>query len=387
MFAKRVDQIQPFRVMQVLEKAAYYESQGLRVVHLEVGEPDFDTALPIVEAGQRALLEGRTKYTPATGIPELRAAIANYYSKLGLQIDVERIVVASGASAGLILLAGLLLDPGDELLITDPGYPCNEVFARLAGAIPKTIPVGANQRFQPDVEDVKSAWGERTKGVLLASPANPTGTMLPEQALLEIAEEVTQRQGFFILDEIYQGLTRDASYQSGLQVADDLYVLNSFSKYFGMTGWRLGWLVVPKPAVSAVTKLAQNLFISPSAPAQYAALAAFDDETMAIHAARADTFERRAALLTAGLTELGFSIPVKPDGAFYLYVDVTHTGLSGRDFCWRLLDEFQVAVTPGEDFGVHQHERHVRFAFTTDEASIELGLQRIAAALQAWGVA
>lgn len=386
MFARRVDEIKPFLVMEVLERAAFYESQGLRVVHFEVGEPDFDTAKPIIDAGRRALDEGKTKYTPATGIPELRAAIVRHYAGLGVEIDAARIAVTSGASAGLTLLAALLLDPGDELLITDPGYPCNEVFARLVGAQPRTMPLGANQRFQPAVDDVRAHWTAATKGILLASPANPTGTMLPRLALAEIAAEVRARHGFFILDEIYQGLTTHAEYDSGLQVADDLYILNSFSKYFGMTGWRLGWLVVPAAAVSAITKLAQNLFISPSAPAQYAAVAAFSDAAMQVHATRAATFVQREQRLRAGLTDLGFSIPVAPDGAFYLYVDVSHTGLSGADFCWRLLDECQVAVTPGEDFGTHDHDRYVRFAFTTDEDSIELGLQRIAAALPAWGV-
>jgi aspartate/methionine/tyrosine aminotransferase len=386
MFARRIEQIQPFIVMQVLERAALYESQGLRVVHFEVGEPDFETAAPIVDAGQAALADGRTKYTAATGIPALRDAIAEHYQRIGVHVSPDRIIVTSGASGGLTLLAALLLDPGDELLITDPGYPCNEVFARLCGGVPTVIPVGANQRFQPSLEDVAAAWSPATKGVLFASPANPTGTMLDARTLAQIGDEVRQRSGFFILDEIYQGLTIDAAYRSGLQIVDDLFVLNSFSKFFGMTGWRLGWLVVPEAAVPAVTKLAQNLFISPSTPAQYAALDAFSPQAMAIHESRAARFVARSERMIAGLTELGFAIPVKPDGAFYLYVDVSHTGMNGREFCWRLLDEYQVAVTPGEDFGAHQCERFVRFAYTTDEESIDLGLQRIGTALRAWGV-
>jgi len=386
MFARRIEQIQPFIVMQVLERAAFHESQGLRVVHFEVGEPDFATAAPIVDAGQAALADGRTKYTAATGIPALRDAISEHYQRIGVHVSPDRIIITSGASGGLTLLAALLLDPGDELLITDPGYPCNEVFARLCGGVPSVIPVGANQRFQPSLEDVAAAWSPATKGILLASPANPTGTMLDAQTLAQIAGEVRRRSGFFILDEIYQGLTIDPAYQSGLQIVDDLFVLNSFSKFFGMTGWRLGWLVVPEAAVPAVTKLAQNLFISPSTPAQYAALDAFSPEAMAIHESRAATFVARAERMIAGLTKLGFAIPVKPDGAFYLYVDVSNTGMNGREFCWRLLDEYQVAVTPGEDFGAHQCERFVRFAYTTDEESIDLGLERIGAALRAWGV-
>jgi aspartate/methionine/tyrosine aminotransferase len=387
MFADRVNQIQPFRVMEVLDRAAYHESQGLKVVHFEVGEPDFDTAAPIVEAGQQALQQGKTKYTSATGIPELRQAIVRHYQQQGITIDARRVIVTSGASGGLTLLAALLLNPGDEMLITDPGYPCNEVFTRLVGGVPVTLPVKANQHFQPRAEDIAAAWSVNTAGILLASPANPTGTMLSAAALSAIGALVEQKRGFFILDEIYQGLVIDAPYSTGLAVRDDLYVLNSFSKFFGMTGWRLGWLVVPEHAVDAVTKLAQNLFISPSTPAQYAALAAFSDEAMAVHQQRAGIFAQRGQMLSAGLNAMGFSIPVHPDGAFYLYVDVSHTGMSGRDFCARLLDEYQVAVTPGEDFGEHQHERFVRFAYTTDESSIELGLQRIGNALQAWGVA
>ena len=244
-----------------------------------------------------------------------------------------------------------------------------------------------NQHFQPILDDVSAAWGDATRGVLLASPANPTGTMLPVKVLEEVAAFARQQDGFFILDEIYQGLTPHAAYQSGLQLCNGLYVLNSFSKYFGMTGWRLGWIVIPDAAVEGVTKLAQNLFISPSTPAQHAALAAFGDEALAIHEARAATFVQRAELLMHGLIELGFTIPVRPDGAFYLYVDVSHTGMKSREFCWRLLDEYQVATTPGEDFGSHQHEKYVRFAYTTHEASIQLGLERIGEALGTWSVA
>ncbi|MEM9621084.1 MAG: aminotransferase class I/II-fold pyridoxal phosphate-dependent enzyme, partial [Pseudomonadota bacterium] len=369
MFADRINEIQPFRVMEVLARAAELEAEGHRVVHLQVGEPDFATAAPVLAAAQQALRDGHTKYTAATGIPALRAAIASYYRDLDISVDPERIIVTSGASGGLTLLSALLLNPRDELLITDPGYPCNEVFAHLVGAVPRAVAVGANQRFQPQAQDLLDAWTDRTRGALLASPANPTGTMLPAAQLREICAALAQRQGFLILDEIYQGLhawpegERGASpeYRSGLQINDSLYVLNSFSKYFGMTGWRLGWLVVPAAAVDAVTRLAQNLFISPSTPAQYAALAAFTDEAMQIHESRAQAFRQRARLLMDGLRAMGFRIPVEPDGAFYAYVDVSHTGMHSRDFCWRLLDEFQVAVTPGEDFGEQNSERYVRF--------------------------
>ena len=373
-----------------MARADELEAQGKRVVHFSVGEPDFATAEPIVAAGQAALANGATKYTPAVGIAPLREAIAAHYADLGVALDVERIIVTAGASGGLTLLMAQLLNPGEELLITDPGYPCNEVFVRLVGGIPRPVTVGPDTHYQPSADDLASAWSAATRGALLASPANPTGSMLDKRAVLEIARLVQARDGFLILDEIYQGLMPDANragYRTGLEITHDPYVLNSFSKYFGMTGWRLGWIVVPAQAVPGLTKLAQNLFISPSAPAQHAALAAFSPEAMAIHEARVAEFGARERLLREGLESLGFSIPVYPDGAFYLYVDVSHTGMHSREFAWRLLDEFQVAVTPGEDFGKHLHDRFVRFAYTTDQESIQLGVTRIGEALRAWGIA
>ena len=387
MFSARSDEIAPFVVMQLLQRAREYESQGKTVMHFEVGEPDFQTAEPILEAAQRAISAGHTKYTPAQGIPELRERISHYYEALGVAVDPERILVTSGASGGLTLLSALLLNPEDELLITDPGYPCNDVFARLVGASPKAINVHADNRFQPTLTDFSLAWTEKTRGALLASPGNPTGTMLAADALVQMAAFAAARQGFLILDEIYQGLNHGpVPYQTGLAVRDDLYILNSFSKFFGMTGWRLGWVVVPPEAIEPITKLAQNLFISPSTPAQYAALAAFGDDAMTIHGQRKEAFVQRAALLSDGLQRLGFRIPVAPDGAFYLYVDISHTGMNSTDFCWRLIDEFQVAVTPGADFGKHHADHYVRFAYTTNLEAIEQGLQRINAALTAWGI-
>ena len=387
MFAIRTKEISPFVVMRLLQRAQEYEQAGKTVVHLEVGEPDFQTADPIVEAAHSAIDAGRTKYTSASGIAELRQRISDYYHSMGVPVSSDRIMVTSGASGGLALLAGLLLDPSDKLLITDPGYPCNDVFARLVGATPKAIAVSAEHRFQPTLADFKAAWCEKTRGALLASPGNPTGTMLSAQDLAAMASFAKSLEGFLILDEIYQGLHhQEPEYLSGLSVTQDIYVLNSFSKFFGMTGWRLGWVVVPELAVEPMTALAQNLFISPSAPAQYAALAAFDDAAMEIHRARQQAFVNRAQLLSRGLQALGFRIPVVPDGAFYLYVDISHTGMNSTDFCWRLIDEYQVAVTPGADFGSHLAESHVRFAYTTGEQSIALGLERIGDALQAWGV-
>ncbi len=387
MFSARSNEIAPFVVMQLLQRAREYENQGKTVMHFEVGEPDFQTAEPILAAAQSAIAAGHTKYTSAQGIPELRERISCYYQSLGVAVEPERILVTSGASGGLTLLSALLLDPDDELLITDPGYPCNDVFARLVGARPKAIKVHAKNRFQPTLDDFAAAWTENTRAALLASPGNPTGTMLAAGDLADMTVHATERQGFLILDEIYQGLNHGpVPYQTGLAVSDDLYILNSFSKFFGMTGWRLGWVVVPPQAIAPITKLAQNLFISPSTPAQYAALAAFDEDAMEIHLQRKEAFVQRAAVLSEGLQKLGFRIPVAPDGAFYLYVDISHTGMSSTEFCWRLIDEFQVAVTPGADFGGHHADHYVRFAYTTNIEAIGLGLERIEDALIAWGI-
>ncbi len=391
MYARRLQQITPFRVVELLERAKALESAGRRVVHFEVGEPDFPTAQPIVDAGHRALDAGATKYTQALGIPALRRRIAEHYRhSAGLSVDPDRVVVTAGASAGLLLLAALLLDPADELLLTDPGYPCNEVFVWLVNGTPVGVPVLPEEGFRLTPARAEAAWTGATRGLLVASPANPTGAVLDPESLAGLAALARARDGFMILDEIYQGLTYDDAAQpvcpSGLAVDDGIYVLNSFSKYFGMTGWRLGWMVVPDAAVEPVARLAQNLFISPPSLSQHAALAAFDDEAMAVHEARRAAFGRRRQLLCDGLEALGFRIPVRPGGAFYVYADIGHTGMDSMDFCWRLLEDHFVAATPGIDFGAQNAASFVRFAFTTGEADIALGLSRLADALTDWGV-
>jgi len=396
MTADRLNQIAPFRVMQLMERAKTLEAEGHAVVHFEVGEPDFETAAPIVAAGQRALLEGRTKYTQALGIPELKARISDYYAEIAdVHVPAERIVITSGASGGLLLLAALLLDPGDELLMPDPGYPCNEVFVGVVNGIARRISVDAASGFQIEPEALIRLWSPATRGVLVGSPANPTGAVIGRERLETLIELVHERKGAFLLDEIYQGLiyedlqrsVEEPEYRTGLAVNPDIFVLNSFSKYFGMTGWRLGWMVVPDQHLDSVSRLAQNLFISPSSIAQYAALAAFDAEAIAIHEDRRRQFAERRDRLAAGLRALGLEIPVDPRGAFYLYVDVSSTGLDSESFCWRLIDEYQVAVTPGIDFGEHLAERYVRFAYTTGPAEIDLGLERIEQALKSWSQA
>lgn len=389
--ASRLQHIAPFHVVHLLEQAKALEAAGCPVVHFEVGEPDFPTAEPIVAAAHRALDQGATKYTQALGIPPLRQRIAAYYAETaGLDVAAERVVVTAGASGGLLLLAALLLESGDELLLTDPGYPCNDVFARLVGARPVHVPCRPETGFAVEPDAVERAWTPATRGLLVASPANPTGTLLPAGTLAALSSLARARDGFVVLDEIYQGLTYQddaaASFRTGLEVDPELYVLNSFSKFFGMTGWRLGWMVIPEASIEPVARLAQNLFISPPSISQHAALAAFEPAAMAVHQQRRNEFQQRMERLCDGLERLGFVLPARPAGAFYVYADVTHTGLDAQTFCRRLLDEQHVAVTPGIDFGDRHADRFVRFAFTTSAAQIDIGLERLAQALTDWGV-
>ena len=368
--------------MDILSKAKILESEGKKVIHFEVGESDFNTAEPIVSAGIKALKEGKTKYTAAEGLPALRNQISQYYAHIGLDISESRIFVTSGASSGLMLLSALLFNRGDEVFLPDPGYPCNDAFLAQVGAKSTRIHLKASEQFGFNTNALETLWNSCSKGILLASPSNPLGAVLDEILLQEIAKFVRRKDGFFILDEIYQGLVHETgSYSSGLAVSDDLFVINSFSKFFGMTGWRLGWVVIPSSAADLFSRLTQNLIISPNAPAQHAALAAFSREAMVIHAERAEFFSLRAKKLSLGLKELGFEIPLMPQGGFYLYVDVSKFGLSSDDFCRRLLDDFHVAVTPGTDFGTHDASKYIRFSCTTSEANIEEGLSRLAKAI------
>ncbi len=381
MYSDRAQRIEPFRVMQLMGRAKALERAGRSVVHFEVGEPDFVTAAPILEAGKRAITAGHTKYTQASGIPELKQAIAGFYGeRAGLSLEPHRIVITSGASGALNLLSALLVDPGDEWLMADPGYPCNRHFWTVAGGVMRGVPVGAESNFQMTAQLAATHWGPRTRGLLLASPANPTGAVLGRQEAHALLNFARARKGHFVMDEIYQGLSYGDSEDNAttmLTLGDDLFVVNSFSKYFGMTGWRLGWIVAPESAVEPLERLAQNMYISPSSIAQYAALAAFGEDAMAEHERRRGVFQRRRDLLREGLTHLGLPPAADAAGAFYLYVDIEALGLSAEVFCHRMLEEHGVAITPGTDFGIHRADRFVRFAYTTDDDSIREGLTRL----------
>jgi len=384
-YSARSRAIEPFHVMALLARANQLQAAGHDVIHLEIGEPDFTTAAPIISAGQAALAAGHTRYTPARGLPALREAIAGFYAqRYGLSIDPERILITPGGSGALLLATSLLVDPGKHWLLADPGYPCNRHFLRLVEAGAQLVPVGAEQRYQLTPELIEQHWQADSVGALVASPANPTGTLLSREELAGLSRALKARGGHLVVDEIYHGLTYDGPAASVLEVDDEAFVLNSFSKYFGMTGWRLGWLVAPQAAVPALEKLAQNLYISAPTMAQHAALACFEADTLAILDGRRDEFRRRRDFLLPALRELGFGIAVEPEGAFYLYADISAFGGDAFAFCQHLLETEHVAITPGLDFGRHQAGQHVRFAYTQSLPRLQQAVERIARGLQRW---
>ncbi|WP_437884644.1 pyridoxal phosphate-dependent aminotransferase [Pseudomonas sp. LRF_L74] len=377
--------IEPFHVMALLARANELQGAGHDVIHLEIGEPDFTTAAPIVAAGQAALAAGHTRYTAARGLPQLREAIAGFYAERhSIDIDPERVLITPGGSGALLLAASLLVDPGKHWLLADPGYPCNRHFLRLVEGAAQLVPVGADSRYQLTPHLVERYWDHDSVGALVASPANPTGTLLQRDELAALSTALKARGGHLVVDEIYHGLTYGCDASSVLEVDDDAFVLNSFSKYFGMTGWRLGWLVAPPTAVHELEKLAQNLYISAPTIAQHAALACFEPATLEILETRRHAFAERRDYLLPALRTLGFNIEVEPKGAFYLYADISAFGGDAFAFCQHFLETEHVAFTPGLDFGRHQASHHVRFAYTQDLPRLEQAVARIARGLQSW---
>jgi aspartate/methionine/tyrosine aminotransferase len=378
--AARMTAIQPFHVMALLARARELEATGRSIVHMEIGEPDFVSPQPVIEAGMQALAEGRTHYTPAVGLPALRERISDFYAgRYGVEVAPQRIVITPGASAALQLVMAVLVNPGDAVLMADPGYPCNRNFVYLLNGEPLGIPVDASTQYQPDVQQVRAAWRDNVRALLVASPSNPTGTLLGPEALRALYAEVAARDASLVVDEIYHGLTYDAPAVTALSVSDDIFIINSFSKYFGMTGWRLGWLVAPEDVVPEIDKLAQNLFLAAPTLAQYAALTAFEPENIAILEERREAFRQRRDYLLPALRELGFGIPSTPGGAFYLYADCSRFTDDSYRFSQQLLEEAGVAITPGIDFGVSSPERHVRFAYTTSLENLKEGVRRLRA--------
>jgi aspartate/methionine/tyrosine aminotransferase len=373
--ASRLEHIEPFYVMECAKAADEIARSplcdpargGRPMIYLNIGEPDFTAAAPVRAAAQAAIAAGRTKYTDATGLPQLRERIAGWYAqRFGLAMDPGRIVVTAGASAALQLACLALVDRDDEVLLPDPSYPCNRHFVAAAEGRAVLLPAGPEQRFQLDAQGVRAAWGGRTRGVLLASPSNPTGTSIDPGEMGRIVDVVRERGGFTIVDEIYLGLSFDERFgHSALMHGDDVISINSFSKYFSMTGWRLGWLVLPPALVSAVEKLAQNLYICPSTLAQHAALACFEPEAIAEYERRRAEFHARRDFLVPALNALGLTVPVLPDGAFYAWADCSAHSADSWEFVFDLMRRAQVAITPGRDFGHHGAQRWVRFSYAS----------------------
>lgn len=384
-YSARSRAIEPFHVMALLARANQLQAEGHDVIHLEIGEPDFTTAAPIIAAGQAALAAGHTRYTAARGLPALREAIATFYAqRYRLNLDPERILITPGGSGALLLATSLLVDPGKHWLLADPGYPCNRHFLRLVEGAAQLVPVGPEMRYQLTPALVERYWDQDSVGALVASPANPTGTLLQRDELAALSTALKERGGHLVVDEIYHGLTYGMEAASVLEVDDGAFVLNSFSKYFGMTGWRLGWLVAPEAAVPELEKLAQNLYISAPTMAQHAALACFSEETLAILEERRGEFARRRDFLLPALRELGFGIAVEPEGAFYLYADISAFGGDAFAFCRHFLETEHLAITPGLDFGRHQAGHHVRFAYTQSLPRLQEAVERLARGLKRW---
>ena len=376
--AHRTDHIAPFHVMAILAKAKSMAAAGRSVIGLYVGEPDFGTPQAIVEAGKAALSDGHTGYTAATGLAELREAIADRYDRWhGLRLDPQRILVTPGGSSALLLAFAATIDAGQTVLLPEPGYPCNRNFLEVLNARGVSVPL-KEPGLQLSLSELERARTEDTRGVLLASPCNPTGQVLSSQDWDAAAQFCQAHEMVLFADEIYHGLTfTETLPPTALQSWDQAWVTQSFSKFYGMTGWRLGWLVVPDGAQSVVERLAQNLFLSAPSMAQVAALAAFRPEVEAECFARRDRLRERRDALAAGLAAIGMPLLAEPDGAFYLFADVSSLTDDAALWCERLLEDTGVAVTPGLDFGGATTHRAVRFAYTADVPVLEEAIDRI----------
>ena len=346
---------------------------------MEIGEPDFNTPQPIVDAGIAALQSGYHHYTPALGLPALRSKIAAYYrDQYGEAVSSSRVAVTPGSSGALQLLIALLVNPGEEVLMGDPGYPCNRHFTRLFEGRVVSIPVTAAERFQLTARLVEQHWSDRSRVVMISSPSNPTGTVIDAEELERIAAVVAERGGALIVDEIYQGLVYGDESTTAVNLQGQVYVVNSFSKYYGMTGWRLGWLVAPEVAMDGLDRLAQNLFLAAPPPSQYAALEALEPETALVLKKRRDQFQQRRDFLYSALIKLGFKIDHLPEGAFYLYADCSNFSEDSSQFAMELLEQAGVAIPPGKDFSTLDPDRWVRFAYTTSLQQLQQGVDRIA---------
>lgn len=387
-FSTRADKIEPFYVMEVAKAAQQLAKEVANgpepMIFLNIGEPDFTAPAQVQQAASACIAQGSTQYTNALGLEALREAISAWYqSRFGVDVPAQRIVITAGASAALQLACLALIEPGDEILMPDPSYPCNRHFVSAAEGTAKLIPTGAAERYQLSAEQVAAHWGEQTRGVLLASPSNPTGTSIDPAELRRIHEVVKARGGITIVDEIYLGLSYEEAFgHSALAISDDIISINSFSKYFNMTGWRLGWMVVPEAMVPVVERMAQNLFICASTISQHAALACFTPESIATFEARRAEFKARRDYFLPALKELGFGIDVMPDGAFYAWADCTplceKLGVTDSwEFAYALMEKAHLAITPGRDFGTADTARYVRFSTANSMEQLQEAVRRM----------
>lgn len=379
--AARTDKIAPFQVMELMKRASELEAGGRSIIHMSIGEPDFTAPPAVLAALQAAMAAGRAQYTASVGLRKLREAIsAHYKAKFEASVGPERIIITAGASGALLLTMAALIDTDEEILLPDPSYPCNRHFVSAFDGVARLIPVGAAEHFQLTEALVRKHWSDKTKGVLITTPSNPTGTSIGDAELRGIIGICHKEGAMAIVDEIYQGLTYDGPPRSVLQYTganDPVIVINSFSKYFNMTGWRLGWAVVPESLISVFERLSQNLFICASALAQHAALACFEPATLALYEGRREEFKKRRDYIVPALRALGFSIPVMPDGAFYVYADCSAHAPDSYRFAHDLLESTGVALVPGRDFGHAEPERWIRLSYATPMANLEEAVARI----------
>ncbi len=386
--SQRAQKVEPFYVMEVFKQASELAREVAHtdkpMIFLSVGEPDFTAPALVQEAAQRAITQGKTQYTNANGIDPLREKISSWYAqRFNVNVPAKRIIITAGASAALQLACLALVNAGDEILMPDPSYPCNRHFVHAADGVAKLIATTAEERFQLSAAKVQANWGAQTKGVLLASPSNPTGTSIHPDELRKIHEFVRSKGGITMIDEIYLGLSHNETFgKSALELGDDIISINSFSKYFNMTGWRLGWLVVPEALVAPVERLAQNLYICASSISQAAGLACFEPESIAIYEERRAEFKARRDFFLPALRELGFKIPVEPDGAFYVYADASPlfeklNVKDSWDFAFEIMRRAHVAITPGRDFGTDSTANFVRFSTASSMQHLQTAVARL----------
>jgi aspartate/methionine/tyrosine aminotransferase len=380
MITKRAEEIRPFIVMDVLERAQELESQGEHIIHLEVGEPDFDTPACVRAAGERAIREGKTHYTHSLGLLELRQAICeNYLKRYGVEITAEQVIVTSGTSPAMLLIFGALLEAGDEVIISDPHYACYPNFIRFVDGIPVRVPVAEEDGFQFRPEEIRRMVSPRTRAIFINSPANPTGNLLSPERMAEIAKIGPM----VISDEIYHGLVYEGEEHTILEYTDESFVLNGFSKLYAMTGWRLGYVIAPPRFVRPMQKMQQNFFISASAMAQWAGVEALRNEEAAAEVARmVSTYDERRRYMIQRLKKMGFGITVEPTGAFYVLANAKQFSSDSYSLAFDILHNAKVGVTPGVDFGPNC-EGYIRFTYANSLENIAEGMDRLEQYLEA----